>query len=243
MARVSYICFQHISNQNTQPNLTAKGCALRIQISTHSHRVYSVDTIYDSDAEAKAACAKAATDQGVLDFIMFGGGQKTPAVKMGPDDGELFTGECALESLKNQDVWTVVAFYEALPKTSSELQTSASYLDVNGPSWLNTTMQCIRGARLSVAFIWTEGTVGCECTTPRWLLGAQANSCSSPRLPFAPDKAGRVQVIPRRRAFPQARRGEACCMPSRDVPRNRGLLQSGCERSRRPSSSIHAQAS
>src|ERR1700759_3105249 len=58
---------------------TEFGCVLRIALSSHSTRVYSVDTVWDHYEDARSACAEEAVSHGALDFIMHGNGQKHPA--------------------------------------------------------------------------------------------------------------------------------------------------------------------
>ena len=51
------------------------GCAFPIQLSQHVARIYLSDPTFDTHLDAKAACAKAAILEGVLDFIKHGNGQ------------------------------------------------------------------------------------------------------------------------------------------------------------------------
>lgn len=126
-----------------------------MQISPQSARVYSVQTTYSSPGEAQAACARAAIEEDVLDFIRYGDGQTGPAVKLGPNDGDTFNGEPIPPGLESVQSWSVQAFYEALPRPFPESVGDKSASDINSPAWLNTTIQAARGSRLVSNFIWT----------------------------------------------------------------------------------------
>ncbi|KAI0065180.1 hypothetical protein BV25DRAFT_1822296 [Artomyces pyxidatus] len=126
------------------------GCALRIQLSLHSVRVYSVDTVYSDFAEAKNACAQDAVDDGVLEFIRHGNGQTQPAERNylnAGDDGEIAT-PTTLSGISLQ------GFFESLPRPLPESMDGKSATEINAPSWLNMLVQSARGGRLTIHFIW-----------------------------------------------------------------------------------------
>jgi hypothetical protein len=60
--------------------LIAFGCALKLSLSSHIQRTYSVlvSSDYTKKSHAKAACAKLALEQGVIEFIRHGDGLKEP---------------------------------------------------------------------------------------------------------------------------------------------------------------------
>ena len=118
--------------------------------------MWSADPSYPTPAEAKKACSKTAIEQGVLDFIRYGDGQIRPAVKLGLDDGESFTGEPIPPGFTNLGPWSVQTFYEALPCQMPEDVGDKSAADINAPAWLNTMIQSARGSRLIFNFIWTS---------------------------------------------------------------------------------------
>jgi hypothetical protein len=141
---------------------TEKGCALRIQLSPHSIRVYSSDTKYETIAEAKAICAKVALEQDVLDYIKRGNGQVEPeksSIYM--SDGDADTQETATNATYTPPApLTLQAFYGTFPQPFPENFGDKSAVEINAPSWLNTAIQGARGGKLSSHFIWTtNGTL------------------------------------------------------------------------------------
>lgn len=141
--------------------LTAQGCVLRIQLSLTVAKVYSVNTGFPTFELAKKECAKAAIEQGVLDFIRYGDGQTQPAVKLGLEDGECFTGEPIPRGLEDLRPWPLQVFYEALPRPFPEEVGDKSATEINAPAWLNTMIQSARGSRLALNLTWTSESL-CE---------------------------------------------------------------------------------
>ena len=133
--------------------------ALRIELSPHSLRVYSTDAIYATSHEAKSACAAQAIEQGVLEFIKFGNGQTHPPACLprsssGPSNSNTGT------NTKPTPI-TLQNYYESLPRPFPEnFPSAAAPTDINAPSWLNTTLQTARGAKLSAQFIWLMSPKG-----------------------------------------------------------------------------------
>ena len=143
----------HNSTSDSNILICADGVALRIELSRHCFRVYSTDTIYATTHEAKSACAAQAIDQGVLEFIKFGNGQTHPPTRLlpsspGPSNSNTNT------NTKPSPI-TLQSYYESLPRPFPEnVPSAATPAEINAPSWLNTTLQTARGAKLSAQYIW-----------------------------------------------------------------------------------------
>jgi hypothetical protein len=123
----------------------------------HAFRVYSSDVTYSSHSDAKVACAKIAVDEGVLDYLKRGNGHSPPSEPVHDSHvrnsgGPVTSGPISLQ-----------AFYESLPRPFPELVGDKTALEINGPAWLNTTIQAARGGRLKANFFWmTDGSAGCK---------------------------------------------------------------------------------
>ncbi|OBZ72869.1 putative transporter C11D3.18C [Grifola frondosa] len=130
-----------------------QGCALRIRLSTRVVRVWSVDTTYASPADAKKACAELALAEGVLQYVR----QHDPQGAPEPHADEA--------PFVKPRAWSVQEFFETLPQPLPEPVQNKSALDINGPAWLNTTIQSARGGKLVPNFVWTSdpglGMHGC----------------------------------------------------------------------------------
>ncbi|KAI0641758.1 hypothetical protein C8Q79DRAFT_919018 [Trametes meyenii] len=118
-----------------------QGCAMRIRLGARNSRVYSVTTVYSTAAEAKKACAEAALTDGVLDYV-----RSWSSASMDVDGPVL--------ELPNSTV-TLQQFFELLPRPFPEPMAGKSATDINGPAWLNTTIQSARGGKIVPNFIWT----------------------------------------------------------------------------------------
>ncbi|KAI0048163.1 hypothetical protein FA95DRAFT_1558312 [Auriscalpium vulgare] len=125
------------------------GCALRIQLSPHSIRVYSVDTTFSTFEEAKNACAKDAIADGVIDFIQHGNGQTQPAER-----DYVSENEGAVAPTAPTAGITLQGFFDALPRPLPEPIEATVAAEINAPSWLNQLVQSARGGKLSLQFIW-----------------------------------------------------------------------------------------
>jgi hypothetical protein len=132
--------------------------------------VYSSDTAYETITEARAACAKVALDQGVLEFIKHGNGQVEPEKSpIGVPDVDADAQEAETKSKYIPPTpLTLQAFYESFPQPFPENFGDKSAVEINAPSWLNTAIQGTRGGKLSTNFIWTTngnlwgGNLGCK---------------------------------------------------------------------------------
>ncbi|KAI0631665.1 hypothetical protein C8Q77DRAFT_1159426 [Trametes polyzona] len=122
------------------------GCALRIRFGPRNSRVYSVNTIYNSTAEAKKACADAALADGVLDYIM------TWSSSMSDMDVDEPGSQHPNSAIGLQQ------FFDSLPRPFPEPVAGKSAIDINGPAWLNTTIQSARGGKIVPNFVWTVDT-------------------------------------------------------------------------------------
>lgn len=159
----TYCSFSHSSFRLTASG-EGKGYALRITLSPHSLRVYSTDTEFLTSVEAKAACAKIALDQGVLEFIKHGNGQVDPEKKSAYiSEIDTQVGGDTIDSVQLTRL-TLQEFYDTLPQPFPENFRSRSVADINGPSWLNTAMQSARGGKLSANFMWIIGKASKDCS-------------------------------------------------------------------------------
>lgn len=132
------------------------GCALRIRLSPHSSRLYSVDTAYDDAEDAKAACAREAIEEGILEFIRHGNGQTRPALV---EHSQMFARE---ESTTIVAAHSVQGFFESLPRPFPEDVGTKSANEVNAPSWINLMAQGAKGGRILIKFLWIlDSKYGC----------------------------------------------------------------------------------
>ncbi|KAF9242819.1 hypothetical protein BU15DRAFT_72469 [Melanogaster broomeanus] len=143
-----------------EPKLGHKqGCALRIQLSPHVVRVYLSDPTFDSYAEAKLACAKAAVSEGVLDFIRLGNGQTRPQSPTPFSTPASSEQAAAISSAKTP--LTLQNFYDSLPRPFPESFDTTDAVEINAPGWLNAMVQNARGGKLAMMFFFTsDGTPG-----------------------------------------------------------------------------------
>lgn len=154
-----------------------QGCALKIGISQHTTRVYSVHHIYQTRAQAKVAVAAVAIKQGVIDFIRHANGQKTPLKIINELEGDTEenlnrdiinkTNEPAKEvtieatavnvSLKKHQIplnaMTLHAFSNSLPKPFPETPGLKPIGEGNPVGWLNAAVQSARGSKMTLT--WT----------------------------------------------------------------------------------------
>ncbi|KIJ67229.1 hypothetical protein HYDPIDRAFT_107958 [Hydnomerulius pinastri MD-312] len=143
-----------------EPKLSHKqGCALRIQLSPHVVRVYISDPTFDNFAEAKAACAKVAISEGVLDFIKHGNGQTRP---LSPEPFSSSDANARASALVNTKIpLTLQSFFDSLPRPFPESFETNDAAEINAPGWLNTMVQNARGGKLAMTFSFTsDGTPG-----------------------------------------------------------------------------------
>jgi hypothetical protein len=131
------------------------GAALRILLSMHAFRVYSSDTTYSSHSDAKAACAKTAVDEGVIDYLKRGNGHSPPSEPVHDSHVRISGMPVTAGPISLQ------AFYESLPRPFPELVGEKTALEINGPAWLNTTIQAAKGGRFKATFFWmTDASAG-----------------------------------------------------------------------------------
>ncbi|TBU39205.1 hypothetical protein BD309DRAFT_872776 [Dichomitus squalens] len=117
-----------------------QGCALRIRLSRRDCRVYSVSTVYNSAAEAKKACAEAALAEGVIDFIKSWTASDT---------------DMDVDEVDSSTALSLEQFFESLPQPFPEPVAGRTAVDINGPAWLNTTIQSARGGKIVPKFVYT----------------------------------------------------------------------------------------
>ena len=114
---------------------------MRIRLSRRSCRVYSVNTVYNSPAEAKKACAETALAEGVIDYI-----------KSWPSSD---TDMDVVDESDPSSALSLQQFFESLPQPFPEPVAGRTAVDINGPAWLNTTIQSARGGKIVPNFIYT----------------------------------------------------------------------------------------
>ncbi|KDQ57916.1 hypothetical protein JAAARDRAFT_34726 [Jaapia argillacea MUCL 33604] len=165
-----FAALQWVYLSESKPGVAAYGSALKISLSPHCFRVYSVDTVHPTFAEAKRACATLAIDQGILEFIHQQNGRAEPSL---PSEGsDTYRG--------SEDACTVAlqSFYDSLPRPLPEDMGDKSAAEVNAPAWLNSLIQSARGGRLSHKFIWT--THGVPGSIPHYGCVLRISRPSSP---------------------------------------------------------------
>jgi hypothetical protein len=135
-----------------------QGCALKIEISQHTTRVFSVHHIYKTRAEAKAAVAAVAIKQGVLNFIKYANGRTAPMVlvrELAGDADENLNREVINETnmaskevnvtpKRHQiptDTMTLQAFTNSLPKPFPVTPGLKPTGEGNPVGWLNAAAQ------------------------------------------------------------------------------------------------------
>lgn len=118
-------------------------------------RVFSVETSHDSPGAAKESCANVAIEHGILDFIRLGNDQTEPSLS---PDTTLASNEDLTRPL------TLQQYFDSLPRPFTEecLKDKTFVTEINGPSWLNVTLQSAAGARFQATFTWlSEEGFGC----------------------------------------------------------------------------------
>ncbi|KAJ6632559.1 hypothetical protein B0H10DRAFT_1977804 [Mycena sp. CBHHK59/15] len=119
------------------------GTALRIQLAPHCYRVYSCDPTFDSPSKAREYCANLAVDEGVLDFIQHGNGQKEPQSDISSLPGLVHSQQATSpRSLK--------AFNDSLPRPFEEPDKTVA--EINAPHWLSNLLAACKGGRFSADF-------------------------------------------------------------------------------------------
>ncbi|KAI0699512.1 hypothetical protein C8T65DRAFT_697618 [Cerioporus squamosus] len=88
----------------------------------------------------RKACADAAIADGVIDYIKT---WQATAADQPPDETEPPSST------------TLQQYFDSLPQPFPEPVAGKTAADINGPAWLNTTIQAARGSKLVPNFIWT----------------------------------------------------------------------------------------
>jgi hypothetical protein len=130
----------------------AFGCILRIQLSKHVMRVYSVPATYSEPALAKAAVAQIAKKQNVFDFIKTGDGGHSirPENHTDPDPGQPSSSRLTLQE-----------FLDSLPSPIPDARPGAKTVaDINPLGIINDSIQKARGTGLTSAFSWIPASQG-----------------------------------------------------------------------------------
>jgi hypothetical protein len=157
---VSVSCFSSYQNS---PLYSEYGAALRIQLTDHSFRIHSCDSFFESEPDAKAACAQKALDEGIIDYIKFGNGQTEPTQPFLEDiEPELFDQQ-RLSTRGKPRPMTLQAYYESLPRPFPESFGNKTASEINAPGYINALLQSARGGRLKYNFYWvTDKKTSCE---------------------------------------------------------------------------------
>jgi hypothetical protein len=125
----------------------------------HAFRVYSSDATYSCHSDAKSACAEIAVGEGVIDYLKQGNGH-CPSSDPGDEHVRTSSAPVIAGPISVQD------FYESLPKPFPEFVGDKTASEINGPAWLNTTIQGARGGRLKANFHWMiDGSAGCKVSS------------------------------------------------------------------------------
>lgn len=149
----------------SHPHGIEHGAALRISINAHVFRAYSVDPIYSYQRQAKVACARAAVEEGVIDFIKYGNGQTQPA-KVIENSEEQDTAR-ELTPPPPPKGTSLQEFFETLPRPFPEDIGEVTANEFNAPAWLNLTLHSARGGRLSSSYTpIVDGVRHCWCLFP-----------------------------------------------------------------------------
>ncbi|VDC01565.1 unnamed protein product [Peniophora sp. CBMAI 1063] len=126
------------------------GCALRVALSAHSAKIYSVDATYDHFEDARSACADEAVADGVIEFIKHGNGQKHPA----PPDYSNQHAVAADAPVTAVTAASVEDFFESLPRPFPEAEFVGKKIDeISAVPWLNALAQSAKGGRLTLRYI------------------------------------------------------------------------------------------
>ncbi|KAF8315797.1 uncharacterized protein EI90DRAFT_300196 [Cantharellus anzutake] len=167
--------------RTTDPKTGLHGCALRIALTPHLKKVFSVRTAHQDDEDAKAAVAKEAVAQGILEFIKHGDGQQEPMpsaaeyappeyLMEGPDDPSFPATRQASDRVAKENemtkIQTINTFWDALPKPLPAPGVGVGSGDLVDPkSWVNQMLQQNKGCQLTLTFSWSmhprSGLHGC----------------------------------------------------------------------------------
>ncbi|KAF7313253.1 hypothetical protein MKEN_01012100 [Mycena kentingensis (nom. inval.)] len=117
--------------------LDSHGACLKIQLSAHNSRVYSIDPTLHDQMAAKKRCAALAITAGVLDYIQ---------------DAR---GPFRVETKKNKGSasgWNLQTFFEAIPRPIEEDFGNRNAPQINAVSWLRNVVATAQGARFTETY-------------------------------------------------------------------------------------------
>ncbi len=120
---------------------------MRISLNAHVFRAYSVDPVYSYQRLAKVACARAAVEEGVIEFIKYGNGQTHPSKIIENSEEPLDTAR-ELTPPPPPRGTTLQEFFETLPRPFPEEIGEVTANEFNAPAWLNLILHSARGGRL-----------------------------------------------------------------------------------------------
>jgi hypothetical protein len=141
---------------------------MRIKLSAHKKRVYSVPPTFASQSDAKVATAEVAMRQNVVEFIKHGDGQTEPMPASAeynlPDssDVSLSIPESApsrkdktTQDLLAHNVVNLQIFFDSLPQPLPEPVGIKGGDQTNPVAWINQAIQQHKGSQLSLSFAWS----------------------------------------------------------------------------------------
>ncbi|KAF9520220.1 hypothetical protein BS47DRAFT_1336199 [Hydnum rufescens UP504] len=150
------------------PKTGLVGCAMRIKLSAHHKRVYSVAPKFDSQFDAKLAAAQVAMGQDIIGFIKHGDGQKEPMPASAeynlPDSSDISLSipesapsrkDKATQDLLAHNVVNLQIFFDSLPQPLPEPVGIKGGDQTNPVAWINQAIQQHKGSQLSLSFAWS----------------------------------------------------------------------------------------
>lgn len=171
---------------------TEYGAALRISLNAYVFRAYSVDPVYNYQRQAKLACAQAAVDEGVIEFIKYGNGQTQPMKVIDMEDGT----EESLPHAPPKGL-TLQEFFDTLPRPFPDDVGNIPANDINAPVWINLQLQSARGARLVSNYIPVIDSLRhCKCITIFLNVDTELNKCMVASYAYKdPEKLALISLI------------------------------------------------
>lgn len=158
------------------------GCALKVNLSDHVSRAYSVVPTFKNPDAAQSAVAHLALEQDIIDFIRHGDGQQEPLPAAAEYDLPGNIASAAATTSENGDsekrrrrhrdkidpevlasrIMTVASFFDSLPQPLPEPVGVKTAEDTNPVAWLNGLLQRNRGSLLTITYMWTiDPKLGC----------------------------------------------------------------------------------
>lgn len=111
--------------------------------------MYSTDATFASKDEAKASCARQAVEDGVLEYIKFGNGQKAPPPKDLP----------SRPGTSHSQRYSLQEYFETLPRPFPVDVGHKSAHEFQAASWLNSMIQHTKIPQFKTAYYYTNSDV------------------------------------------------------------------------------------